>query len=1084
LHLLVRETRSLDAEAAAEEIGHSPAHLVLLSYSDSDLGAAASAWEGMTDPPSLRLVNLRRLQHPMSVDLYLEQVVARARCVVVRLLGGLEYWRYGVDEIATLCRAEGIALALLPGDGRDDAALMARSTVDVAAWTVLSECLGQGGPDNLRRALLWAAHLGGSGAAPAGGAIAMGAAGEHAVASAAEPWARAVIVFYRSHLQAGDVAPVEALAAALAERGFAVRALYAASLKEPGCAAFLAETIGAWRPQVVLNATAFSAPLESAGAPVLQVVLAGGTREAWAQSVRGLSGTDLAMHVVLPELDGRLLTTAVSFKQEAAPVPGLEFARTVHAPDPEGVALAAERAAGWARVAVLPAGERAIGCVLSDYPGGGRVGQAVGLDTFASLAGMLEDLATAGYAVETVTAEALVAGLCEAPPAAFLDMAAYRALFAALPVVGREAVLAAWGEPEGDPAVVDGAFTMRFLSAGNMLLAVQPDRGAAGGRKAGYHDADCPPRHAFVAFYLWLRHRVHAMLHVGAHGTLEWLPGKSAALSAACFPALLTGGLPVIYPFIANNPGEAAAAKRRLGAVTIGHLTPALRMAGSHGEAAGLERLLEEYASADGMDRRRLALLREDILGRAAATGLLAESGAGPELGDDDRLARLDAYLCDVKEAQVRDGLHVYGRAPDEARMEALLQTLPGEAVLGSAEAERSGLLAALAGRFVPPGPAGAPTRGRGDVLPTGRNLFTTDPRVVPTAAAMTLAGPVADELLRRHLQDHGEYPRSLVLNLWGSTTMRTGGEDLALALILLGARPVWDEQSGRVTGFEVLPIALLERPRVDVTLRISGLFRDAFAAQITLFDAAARAVAERDEAADWNPLVASPEAARVYGPALGAYGTGIAPGFDGDRAALGAAYLAGSAAAYGRGREGGADAAGFAARAARADAFVLLQDHRETDLLEGAEFAAHEGGFAALAGSQGAAPALYHADTAEAGRARVRTVAEEVARMVRARAANPVWILGMRRHGYRGATEIARALDGLFGFAACLTERFDAQFDLLWAATLGDADVDAFLEAANPAAREGMRAQFAEARRRGLWQTRRNDVGPRLEGA
>ena len=705
MHLLVRETRSLDAEAAAADLGHSPAEIVLLSFSDSDLGAAASAWEAMPAQirPSLRLVNLRRLRHPMSVDLYLEQVIAKARCVVVRLLGGLEYWRYGVDELSALCRTNGIALALLPGDGRDDAELLARSTIGEADWSALSDCLGHGGPENLRRALLRVAGLGGSQPLEP---LSLPQAGEYAVASAPDPWATAAIVFYRSHLLAGDVGPVDALAAALAARGLSVRAVYAASLKDPDCATFVANRLREWQPHVVLNATAFSARrgfssplacdgpdwnqsglespdqtkldpyrpghsqenlgLEATDVPVLQVVLAGTAREAWAQSVRGLSGTDLAMHVVLPELDGRLLTTAVSFKQEAAPVPGLEFARTVHAPDADGIALAADRAAGWALLAVTPAAARRIGCVLSDYPGGGRVGHAVGLDTFQSLAAILADLAEAGYAAKTVEADALIAGMCDAPPTPLLAVTEYRKMLATLPEGARQQILRAWGEPEADPAVVDGVFAFRVLQAGKMTLAVQPARGIGLDRKAGYHDPDSPPRHGFVAFYLWLRRvvGVHALLHLGAHGTLEWLPGKSAALSAECFPALLTGGLPVIYPFIANNPGEAAAAKRRLGAVTIGHLTPTLRAAGTYGEAASLERLIEEYASADGMDRRRNALLRSEILERAEAAGLLAESGAGPDLPEDDRLARLDAYLCDVKEAQIRDGLHVFGARP------------------------------------------------------------------------------------------------------------------------------------------------------------------------------------------------------------------------------------------------------------------------------------------------------------------------------------------------------------------------------------------------------------------------------------
>ena len=548
-------------------------------------------------------------------------------------------------------------------------------------------------------------------------------------------------------------------------------------------------------------------------------------------------------------------------------------------------------------------------------------------------------------------------------------------------------------------------------------------------------------------------------------------------------PAALLRGLPVIYPFIVNNAGEAAAAKRRLGAATIGHLTPPLRAAGHHGAGADLERLIDEYAAADGLDRRRAAILRREILERADSAGLLTESGVAPDTAEEEALARLDAYLCDVKDLQIRDGLHVFGRAPSAERRALLLAAMPAEsaaALDASAGSEQSALLAALDGKMVAPGPAGAPSRGRADVLPTGRNLFAIDPRAVPTRSALVLAERAAADLLRRHLQDHGDWPRALVIDLWGSATMRTGGEDFALALVLMGARPLWDESSARVSGIEILPLALLDRPRVDVTLRVSGLFRDAFEAQIALFDAAVRAVAARDEAEDFNRLAAAARGlegtelrratSRVFGAAPGAYGTGVE--FSGD---AGGAYLAASAHAYGRDLDGAADAEGFAARVATADAFVHQQDHAETDLLEGSEYAAHEGGFAAAATRLGATPALYHLDTSRAEAPRTRTVAEEVARVVRGRAANPAWIAGMMRHGFRGAAEIARALEGLHGFAATLPQRLDLQFDLMFDATLGDADVDAFLRSANPAAREAMRARFADALRRDLWRPRRN---------
>ncbi len=1118
MHLLVREIRTLDEQEQANDLDHAPADLVVLSFSDSDLASIAGAWEAMAGlRPTLRLANLGRLRHPMSVDLYAEDTIAGSRCVLVRLLGGVEYWRYGAEELAATCRRHGVPLALLPGDARCDPALAELSTVSPATLARLDGFLREGGPRNLSAALRLLAHLAGRGCDDAGQPEPVPTAGIHRAAPQ-DGRPRATVLFYRSHLMANDLAPFEALADALEQRGLATELLHAASLKDPAAAALVAARLRLTRPAVVLNATFFSArrddaagsPLDAAGCPVLQLVQAVGSEAAWSDSRRGLSQTDLAMQVVLPELDGRLLATAISFKGERAPAGLPGFAPVVNVPHAPGVALAADRAAGWARLAATPPARRRIAIVLSDYPSaGGQIAHAVGLDSIASLSAILHLLAGAGYAVGDVPdAAALTERLCHAPAMPLLTLAAYEALFATLPAAVQAATLAAWGAPEDDPSIVEGCLGLRHLPLGDLVLAVQPDRGSALDRKAGYHDPDTPARHGYLAFHLWLRLTldVHALLHLGTHGTLEWLPGKATALSDACLPAALLRGLPVIYPFIVNNPGEAACAKRRLGAVTIGHLTPPIASAGTHGAARALERLIEDYAACDGLDRRRGEILRAEILDLADGSGLLAESGVRRGEADDaDALARLDAYLCDVKELQIRDGLHVFGQAPRhrDALLEAMRSALPGAdgATLAatldaSAPAEAQALLAALDGRFVFPGPAGAPTRGRADVLPTGRNLFSVDPRAIPTRAAMALAARAAQALLDRHQQDQGDWLRTVVIDLWGSTSLRTGGEDLGLALLLMGAAPVWDENSGRVSGVEIVPLARLDRPRVDVTLRISGFFRDAFSGQIALFDQAVAALAARDGEADWNPLSAAAHGmegaerlavtARIFGAAPGGYGTGLedrlARGDWTDREQLGRAYLDGSDHAYGGTRDGARDAAGFRRLVAAADALVHVQDHAETDLLDSADVAAHEGGFAAAAAMLGGAPALYHADTSRPDAPRLRSVAEEVARIVRGRAANPAWIAGMMRHDYRGAAEIARSLDALHAYAATLPARFDAQFELLFEATLGDPAVDRFLLAANPAARDAMAARFEDARRRGLWRPRRNDTAPALD--
>ena len=1112
MHLLLRETRALDEGDVALDLGQSPAEIVFLSFATSDLSAAARAASRFgaensgPHPVRLRLANLQKLRHPMSVDLYLERCCAEARAIVVRLLGGLDYWRYGAEELAALCRARGIALALLPGDQRADDRLKSLSTIDDAAFARLDRYFRESGVENFARALRYAAHLGGLGADDGASPVSMPRFGEVRLVSPEKPWAEAAIVFYRAHLLAEDIAPIEALATALAAGGIAARLFYVESLKDEATRDFIANLLHRTRPAVVLAATGFSArgandassPLEAAEAPILQLVLAGSPREAWESSTRGLSPSDLAMHVALTELDGRLLTGAISFKAVGETIAAFEFAPERNDADHGGIARAAARAIGWARLRATPRAERRLAIVLSDYPtlAGGRA-HAVGLDTIASLAAIFAYLAAAGYRIAPFARDRLAASLCEAPPAPMLALADYETLLAELPKSVQEKILAAWGAPEKDPAVVGGWFHLCHLRLGHVIAAIEPDRGNDGARRETYHSPDLPPRHAYVAFHLWLRRRerIDALVHLGAHGMLEWLPGKAVALGEACFPAVLLGATPVIYPFIINNPGEAAAAKRRLGAVTIGHLTPPLIRAGLEGDAANLERLIDEYAAASSLDPRRASRLRREIVAHAAETGLIAEAGCEDDASDDDTLAKLDAYLCDIKDRLIGDGLHVFARAPERGVREALFEALRAAADPAAAEdiaarldasaaAEARHFIAALDGRFVPPGPAGAPSRGRADVLPSGRNLYGLDPRAIPTRAAVALAEENAERLLRHHRQQNGAWPERLVIDLWGSATMRTGGEEFALALVLLGVRPVWDAGSNRVSGVEVLPIALLERPRIDVTLRISGLFRDAFATQIALFDAAITMVAAREEDAAWNPLAAGArrgvDPRRIFGPAPGTYGITASP-LAADE--IGKTYVAQSSFTYGAEGDGIAAPGAFSARLAAADAYLHIEDHGERDLLDHDEQARHAGGFAAAARALGADPALYHASTAN-GSMRVRAIAEEIAQVVRARAANPRWIAGQMRHGYRGAAEIARAISPLALFAATLPTRFDRQFDLLFAATLGTPEVDAFLARANAEARKALAAGFADMRARDLWRSRRNDIADILESA
>src|SRR5262245_8461183 len=1105
MHLLATSSTMLDELADPGDLGQTPGDLAVLSFADSDLAGLAAAWAVERDAlPSLRLVSLRDLRHPMSVDLWIDRVALHAKVIVVRLLGGLEWWRYGVERLSALARERGIALAVLPGEDRDDLRLAEASTLPQHELDALLRFFREGGQENMRallRRLAGHAGVALAGVEPrpvprlAGYLPGAGALDLDALATSLEPDRQGgAILFYRSMLLATATAPIDALCEALAARGLAPAPLMITSLKDAAAAEFLRAALVRLRPAVIVTTTAFAAggdpgtstPLDDAGVPVLQVVVATTKRAAWRDSTRGLGVSDLAMHVVLPELDGRVLAGAIAFKDALPLHDELAFTALVNRPELDRVGMVADRVAALVRLQTTPWRERRVALLMPDYPGApGRTGYAVGLDVPASTVAVLGDLAAAGYAVGTApgTPLALLAALEPASADAVLSVDAYSGLLAGLPPDLVERVRAAWGDPADDPDARDGVFRFRARAFGNVIIAFPPDRGRSTDRRADYHDPALPPRHALLAFGLWLRHgaKVDALLHMGAHGTLEWLPGKAVALSSTCFPEALVGALPVVYPFIVTNPGEAAQAKRRIAAVTIGHLPPPLVETELSGEARALERLVDEYAQADGLDRRRRERLAALIVETATRSGLAREAGISSDADPGDALRRIDAWLCDLKDLAIKDGLHVFGRAPELQGLDPIWRA--------SADAERAALFAALDGRRVPPGPAGAPARGRRDVLPTGRNLFTADPRTLPTPTAMDFGRLAADEVIRAHLQAHGEMPRALVIDLWGSATLRTGGEEIAQGLAFMGCRPIWDQATGRVTAVEVLPTAIVGRARIDVTWRVSGLFRDLFPAQLALIDAAVRAVALREEPDDENPLSAALRAsgdngaatlARIFSTAPGAYGAGVESliGREYDRADIGAAYLAAASHAYG-GAEGTGTAApgAFAARVATADLLVHPGDDPGRDLLEGAEDAAFVGGFAAAASTLGRAPDLVMLDATDPRRPRARPLAAALARIVRARAVNPRFIEGLMRHGPRGAAELADTVDRLVTFAERTDAVPSALLDLVHEAYVADPRVRDFLTRENPAAARAIVDRLDTARRRGLWHPRRNDV-------
>ncbi len=1240
MHLLLAQKGAVSDGDEAIDLGQSPADLVFISAADTELAALANARKQLgSDAPDLRLANMMALSHPMSIDVYAENTIAGSKFIIVRCLGGESYWPYGLEKLYEAATRHNIPMAVLPGDDKPDPSLVRFNTIGEDQQLALWQYLVEGGEENARgflgtvKALLDDQELPTAAASLLKAGLWWLGLDSPTLDDIRKHWKLdqpvVALTFYRALVQSGNLAPIEAMVEALVAQGMNPLPIFVASLKEAVSCATVEKLFADCAPVVVLNATGFavSSPngirkptvLEAGGAVVLQVVLAGGDQETWQASTQGLSSRDLAMNVALPEVDGRVFARAIAFKSAEDFVEACQANIVTHKPVADRVEFVATLAANWAKLRQCETGDRRIALVLANYPNrDGRLGNGVGLDTPAATIEVLKAMQNAGYNVDDYPADgdALIGALQEGPTNAATDgrvvrdtlsLNQYNDFFATLPKRIQDEVTARWGEPESDPFYLgdQNAFALPLMTFGNVVVGIQPARGYNIDPKETYHSPDLVPPHGYFAFYCWLRlqFRVHAIAHMGKHGNLEWLPGKALALSENCYPEAVLGPVPHLYPFIVNDPGEGTQAKRRSAAVIIDHLTPPLTRAETYGPLKQLEVLVDEYYEAAGVDPRRLAHLKKQILELIRDIGLDQDAGIKGDDDDLEALEKLDAYLCDLKEMQIRDGLHIFGLSPegqlktdlavalvrvprgvgegadqslqraiaadlglrdfdpldcdmgkgwDGAKpsvlndicndpwrsngdtveriellatalvkgelghlsdwrqtnivMEGIQETvLPSIAACGPVEI--AGFLTGLDGRFVLPGPSGAPTRGRVDVLPTGRNFYSVDSRVLPTPAAWALGQKSAELLLTRHRQDNGEWPKRLGLSAWGTSNMRTGGDDIAQMMALIGVNPVWEPASGRVTGFEIIPLATLGRPRIDVILRISGFFRDAFPAQIDLLDRAVRAVMALDEDGEFNPIatryleeceafisdgVDEKQAAqkagfRIFGSKPGAYGAGLQALIDekgwNDRSDLANAYLAWGGYAYGQNVEGHDEKTQFEQRLKSIEAIVHNQDNREHDLLDSDDYYQFEGGMsAAVEHLSGSKPIIYHNDHSRPERPVIRTLEEEVARVVRGRVTNPKWISGVMRHGYKGAFEIAATVDYLFAFSATTGAVRDHHFEAVYQAFIGDDNVLEFMREKNPEALKEMADRLLEAQARELWTSRSNSARFELE--
>jgi cobaltochelatase CobN len=1171
--------------------------ILLLSTSDTDLLSARSSEAAY------------RLANPSRLDLAeLPALLDGASIVVVRILGSERMWSDGLDTV----RASGAHVVVLGGEQAPDAELMKLSSVRSGIATEAHAYLAQGGPGNLAQLHLFLSDtllLTGDGFEPPAEQPLWGVLDRERRRTNGPVVA---ILYYRAHHLSGNTAFVEALSCAIEDAGGQALPIHCASLRsrepdmmtELGKADALLVTVLAAGGTKPSEAGAGGddeawdvAEMAALDIPILQALCLTSDHETWEASNEGLSPLDAGNQMAVPEFDGRLITVPFSFKE--IDIDGLPR----YVPDAERASRVAGIALAHARLRYTPTAERKIALMLSAYPTKhSRVGNAVGLDTPASAVKLLREMESLGYdlgdsfpgviptGTEQPDGDALIHALIAAggqDPEWLTEeqlsgnpirvpAARYKEWFARLPADLREGMEEHWGPAPGELYVdkssnPDGDLVLASLRSGNVIIMIQPPRGFGENPVAIYHNPDLPPSHHYLAAYRWLEEEfgAHAVVHLGKHGSLEWLPGKTAGLSASCAPDAVLGNLPLVYPFLINDPGEGAQAKRRAHATIIDHLIPPMARAESYGDMARLEQLMDEHANIAAMDPAKLPAIRAQIWTLIQAAKLDHDLGVDARPHDaefDDFLLHIDGWLCEVKDAQIRDGLHILGEAPvGEARINLVLAMLRAQQMWGGAQGAVPGLrsalglkensdapmsevdaveataralvvameahdwdpaavagvcaevqspevervltfaatevvprlagtdgeikavLHALDGGYIAAGPSGSPLRGLINVLPTGRNFYTVDPKAIPSRLAWETGQALADSLLRRYREDTGDWPRSVGLSVWGTSAMRTSGDDAAEVLALLGVQPVWDEASRRVTGIEAIPLAELGRPRIDVTVRISGFFRDAFPHVIALIDDAVRLVAALDEPDEQNFVRAHTRAdlaehgderratTRIFGSKPGAYGAGLLPLMESgnwrDDADLAEVYAVWGGFAYGRDLDGKPAREDMESSYKRIVVAAKNTDTREHDIADSDDYFQYHGGMiATVRALTGAAPASYIGDSTTPDAVRTRTLGEETARVFRARVVNPRWITAMRKHGYKGAFELAATVDYLFGFDATAGVVQDWMYEKLTESYVLDKENQEFLAKANPWALRGIIERLTEATERGLW--------------
>ena len=1262
--------------------------ILFVTTADTDLLTADRALEGLTvDFPEVKAFNPATLPGSGEQQVILD-AAAEADVVVLRLLGGKRAMPEIFDPLVRLCHEKDTPIIACPGHQEWDQELVTACNVPPSELDAVFSYLIRGGVPNFQNLFLFLSdsYLGSEYGHEAPAEVpwegvyhpdeAEGMGAEDFVKRRFQPdRPNIAVLFYRAHWMSGNLQTIDAMIRRFEELGANVLPIYSFSLKHnpegDGQAnrtftEILCDAAGNSRVHCIVNtmgmsmtdlqqdvATFATGPqvdyLDQLNVPIIQGIFSTGKESEWEESSLGLGPIDTAMSVALPEFDGRIIAVPISFKEEMASVSTgsngkMEARLQRNLPRPDRIDFLARLSVKWAALRLKPNSEKRIAIILSNYPTkDARIGNAVGLDTPASVINVLNALKNAGYHVTDIPADGdeLVHQIIQRCSndtdtlteeqlqlaAGHVSSKQYKEWFSTFPSKVKDELTEAWGEPPGQVYRTGNGLAIAGIDLGNVFVGLQPPRGFGENPIAIYHSPDLAPTHHYVAYYRWIRDvfKADAMVHVGKHGTMEWLPGKGIGLSNACYPEVTLEDVPLFYPFIINNPGEGAQAKRRAHATIVDHMIPPMTTADSYGDIAKLEQLMDEHYQCQTLDPPKLPLLEGQIWDMVRQADLDRDLGVD-ELPKDfgEFILHIDGYLCELKDAQIRDGLHTLGEVPPDELMASLLSVLTRldtggipslrrslaeamgldyssilnepalpapdpvparlingnetpirtqgdllerledlsrsaysllnesgfksenvagtvEKLLGSNDAQTTAvltyvadtlhpallkttdeidnLLRGLNGQFVPAGPSGAPTRGMSNILPTGRNFYSVDPKTIPSPTAWDMGVGLADALLQVYLEEEGGYPEMVGLVIWGTSAMRTHGDDIAQVFSLLGVKPVWQPESRRITGLEVIPLSELGRPRIDVTVRISGFFRDAFPNLIDLIDQAVQLVASLDESPEENMVLkhvledrtddqaikdsagpssdsstendsdpaSNPSLYRIFGSKPGTYGAGILAAIDERNwenvQDLAEVYTAWGGYAYTRQDFGIHARNQFRRRFGQIVVAAKNQDNREHDIFDSDDYMQYHGGMiATVRALTGKNPQQFFGDNSDPTRARVRKLEDEARRVFRTRVVNPKWIDSMKRHGYKGAFELSATVDYMFGYDATAQVIEDWMYENVTDSYVFDPDTQEFFQQSNPWALRDIVERLLEAIERGMWEKPPPDMKERLQ--